>query len=270
MLLMSWSQYYSRRIGDFRYHSVSVPRTAAAGSDALTPIDPFMQHSPDADVRPVNRRSRTVAARLVAALAVLLVTISPLQWNYFDSGFLLSPDTFALIGLVAVLVLLDGDASRLGLRLHPVGGWWRWCRLGLGIGLALGVILLAYAAIIWWLGMSLPVLRVDPRHWYGSFVFMCVYAPVIEEIIHRSLLTVAVQPTLGDTATIVTSGIVFAAAHVAGGVASPENQIAGFLLAWAFLRSGTILVPMLWHSAGNLVALLGQIAAWYYPGDSWP
>jgi membrane protease YdiL (CAAX protease family) len=51
---------------------------------------------------------------------------------------------------------------------------------------------------------------------------------------------------------------------VLGGIASPENQIAGFLLAWAFLKIGTILVPLAMHSAGNLIALASHVAAWYW------
>ena len=151
----------------------------------------------------------------------------------------------------------------------PDGGWWRWCRIGLWIGLAIGVLAAGYFAILWMLKIPLPVPRTDPRHWLGSMVFMCIHAPIVEEVAYRSLLTFAVQPTLGDTATITVSGIVFAAAHVAGGVASPENQIAGFLLAWAFLRSGTILVPLLWHSAGNLVALGSQMASWHLLPEQW-
>lgn len=39
---------------------------------------------------------------------------------------------------------------------------------------------------------------------------------------------------------------------------------------WAFLRSGTILVPLAMHSAGNLMALLAQVANWYWLPDRIP
>ena len=66
-----------------------------------------------------------------------------------------------------------------------------------------------------------------------------------------------------SSGAILVSGLIFGLIHVLGGNASPENHIAGFMLAWAFLRSGTILVPIATHSAGNLLALSGQVAGWY-------
>jgi len=68
----------------------------------------------------------------------------------------------------------------------------------------------------------------------------------------------------GERGTILASGLVFALIHILRGNASPENQIAGFLLEWAFLRSGTILVPIAMHSAGNLIALGFQVGGWYW------
>jgi len=94
--------------------------------------------------------------------------------------------------------------------------------------------------------------------------WMCFYAPLVEEIVFRSLLTAAVYPLIGQRGAIVVSGVVFAMIHVIGGNPGPDNQVAGFLLEWAFLRSGTILVPMAMHAAGNLIAFGIHIASWYW------
>ena len=55
----------------------------------------------------------------------------------------------------------------------------------------------------------------------------------------------------------------FAALHVAYGNPSPENLVGGFLLGWVYLKSETILLPVLLHSLGNLLVLFCQVAGWY-------
>lgn len=114
----------------------------------------------------------------------------------------------------------------------------------------------------------MPRLAPEQRAW--MFGWMCIRAPLLEELVFRSLLALAVQPTLGDRGTIIVGGLLFAVMHIIGGNPSPENQIGGFLLMWAFLRSGTILVPLAWHSAGNLCVYVGQIANWYVLPPDWP
>jgi membrane protease YdiL (CAAX protease family) len=52
--------------------------------------------------------------------------------------------------------------------------------------------------------------------------------------------------------------------HVLYGNAGPDNLIAGFFLAWAYLKSGTILVPVVLHSLGNVGVLLARSGAWYW------
>jgi len=91
----------------------------------------------------------------------------------------------------------------------------------------------------------------------------CVDAPFYEELIFRSLLFVAVLPTIGGRCAVILSGVLFAAIHVLRGNPGPDNQIAGFMLAWAFLKSRTILVPIAMHSAGNFFAV-GFHAACFY------
>ena len=45
---------------------------------------------------------------------------------------------------------------------------------------------------------------------------------------------------------------------------SPENLVGGFFLAWAYLKSDSIIVPVVLHGLGNLAALAGQVATWYW------
>ncbi len=198
--------------------------------------------------------------RCVALMAVLLSVLVCGGWLRLELPIL------ALTGLVAVLCCGNGDVPELGLQLMPLQGWRYWCRVAIQFGLFIALLLAIYVAVVLSLGRGFESLVYRVGSVPESFVRMCVVAPVAEEIIFRALLTVAVLSSLGERGTIAVSGIIFAAIHILGGNASPENQIAGFLLAWAFLKSRTILVPIAFHFGGNLFALAGQIAFGYlYP-----
>jgi uncharacterized protein len=58
--------------------------------------------------------------------------------------------------------------------------------------------------------------------------------------------------------------MLFGALHVVRGIPSPENLFGGMILAWAYLRSGSVLIPVLLHSLGNLCVLALQVGAWYW------
>jgi len=102
----------------------------------------------------------------------------------------------------------------------------------------------------------------DPRVW-PLFYWMCVYAPITEEAIYRFALCTSMAALMGPRAAIVISGVMFAASHVLGGNVGPDNQIAGFVLAWAFLKSGSLAVPLAFHALGNLCALAFHLS-WFY------
>lgn len=169
----------------------------------------------------------------------------------------------ALAGLAAVLCIHDGEAPLLGLRSAPIQGWRYWFRMALWFGAAIILLLVVCSAI--WISLGWPIpLPPRPTDLAVQLFWMCVYAPLVEEIVFRSLLTAGVYPWAGQRGAIVISGVVFALIHVIGGNPGPDNQVAGFLLEWAFLRSGTILVPLAMHAAGNLIALGIHIASWHW------
>lgn len=202
-------------------------------------------------------------SRIARGIALSVVVLNVVQIRYWLG---LDIVLLGLVGLVAVLCLNDGHAKPFGMKLVPRQGWWYWWRLAFLFGFWIGLALMVYVAVWLLLGKELPVIRTYPS--IHAFVGMCVHAPVAEEVIYRVLLIAAVLPTVGKWSSIVLSGTIFAMAHVLGGNASPENQIAGFMLAWAYLESETILVPIAMHSGGNLIALGSQVAGWYWSGES--
>jgi membrane protease YdiL (CAAX protease family) len=91
----------------------------------------------------------------------------------------------------------------------------------------------------------------------------CFFAPLLEEALYRLILCVALVRIAGPQWTILASGAIFAALHFVGGNPSPENFIGGYFLAWAFLKSGSILTPIVLHSLGNACVVALHVANWY-------
>jgi membrane protease YdiL (CAAX protease family) len=197
-----------------------------------------------------------VTARLIA---ITTVAISLIESRYRMG---VSFSLIALLGTVSVLSLDPENSVALGFNPRPRQGWGYWFRLALLFALMIGVISLLGFIIYRVNGWAIPIYKTQPS--VGLLVLMCIDAPVSEEIIFRTLLTLAILPTLGEWGTIVAGGVLFSLLHVLNGNPGPDNQIAGFMLGWTFIKSKTILVPLAMHAGGNLIALGFQIAAWYF------
>ena len=69
---------------------------------------------------------------------------------------------------------------------------------------------------------------------------------------------------LGPKCAIAANGLIFGALHVLYGKPGTDDMVAGFFLAWAYLKSGSFVVPVVLHSLGNLSVLGVRVAAWYW------
>ena len=96
------------------------------------------------------------------------------------------------------------------------------------------------------------------------FVQMCVLSPIFEEATYRFGLCTGLVTVLRPWGTIVVTGMIFGALHILYGNPGPGNLTAAYFLAWAYLKSGTIVVPVVLHSLGNLCALAMHFATWYW------
>ncbi len=209
--------------------------------------------------------------RRYAALGVSLLAVAADLWVVWLDRFPESLDgrwAIALVAIISQLCLARGDLPSFGLT-PPAGGWLRWARIA--AYLALGAIACLTAAALVWkaMGRPLPMPKhtVEPAQIWSSFFRMCVFAPLLEEAIYRAVLSTGVAAALGPGWAIALSGFSFALLHVAYGVPSLENLFGGFILAWAYLRSGSLYVPLAYHAVGNLIVLLVQIGAWYSFGS---
>jgi membrane protease YdiL (CAAX protease family) len=153
----------------------------------------------------------------------------------------------ALVILAAYLALARGDRCSVGLLLMPTPAWRYWATTGVFVGLLVTAVLLPLA-VAW----RLLEWRLD-HILKGGLLQFWVSAPLLEEIIYRGAVCTPIAARWGARPAIVVSGILFGLIHVVYDSANPINLLAGFFLAWTFLKSNSILVPMLFHAGGNVM-----------------
>ncbi len=197
------------------------------------------------------------------AALVVAADLALVRWNR-DPESAEGRAVLALIALAANLRLVQGDLASAGLRLTPVQGWWYWVQVSALIGLAVAACLLVGWGAWVLSGHELPVYATAPGDVGASLLRMCVFAPVVEETTYRLAVCMPLAVRPGPWKAIAVSGLAFGGLHVACGNPSPENLVGGFFLAWAYLKSESIAVPVLLHGLGNLCALAAQVGAWYW------
>lgn len=177
--------------------------------------------------------------------------------------------TLAILGCLfyAYVVSYTGDdGASFGFRVLPRQGWAYWIKTTLVLG---GVV---FALLVMAGGILFIVLRnklpepVISRHAeiWPLFLWMCVISPVYEEILYRLVVCPPATAILGAWGGIILTGFLFAGLHILYGRPSPENMAGGFLLAWAFLKSGTLIVPVALHSLGNFCAFCFQVGYFWW------
>jgi len=175
--------------------------------------------------------------------------------------------TLALAGSLLTAFLSAADpaigGSAFGFRIVPRQGWRFWIRATAMVGAVLFVILLCYGIGFVALGYRLPEPRIRGfSQLLPLFLWMCITAPLAEEVLYRLVFCPPCTALLGAPACILLNGMTFAALHVIYGNPSPENLLGGFVLCWAFLKSETLIIPIALHAGGNLCAFLANVA--YY------
>lgn len=210
-----------------------------------------------------SRNGLAVASAVGAS--VVTADLALVWWGCYPES-MEGRGVLAVVALAAHLRLTDGDLASVGLHLTPSQGWRWWVKASLWIGLAVAACVVVGLGLWVLSGRDVPIYATPPSGIGRSFLWMCVFAPVLEEVIYRLALCVPLAVGLGPWGAIVVSGLAFAGLHVAGGNPSPENLVGGLFLAWAYLKSESIVVPVLLHGLGNLCALAGQVGTWYWLG----
>lgn len=204
---------------------------------------------------PASRRRLALGLALATIAAYFLIVFLRLSFDFSTS--------LVLFSTLVLVWLCEGDLTSLGLRWSPRQGWRLWIRWAWRILMLLGVALIIGFGVARLIGYEFPIITTPPRLAAWRFVWMCIYAPLLEELLFRFILCVPLSRFWGGWTAIAISGTLFAFVHVAYGSASPENLLGGFFLAWAYLKSESIVIPILLHATGNFLALLAQLVGWY-------
>lgn len=97
------------------------------------------------------------------------------------------------------------------------------------------------------------------------FLHGCILCPLMEEAIYRGALVPAVERTTGSwIQAVICSSLAFTGIHLVAGRppwTMPVYLFGGALMAWAFVKSRSLLAPILLHSLGNMVVLAKDLIA---------
>ena len=208
---------------------------------------------------PIGYALRKSPTKTWLAVAITLAAIAA---DFFLESF---RQRSLVIGASVLLLvwLAQGDRASLGFvaRLKP--SYRYWVKVTLGIGATVAGFCILAGFLLWSVGIRMPIPATPPERILSALMSYCISAPILEEALYRLVLCVALVGIAGPRWTIFASGAIFAALHFAWGNASPDNFIAGYFLAWAFLKSGSILTPIALHSLGNGCVLALHVANWY-------
>lgn len=170
------------------------------------------------------------------------------------------PARAGLALVFAAFLIIAGKASPsdFGLRLGNAAAG---LKLSLAICAVVGFLLATSIAIAWAFLSPSTASSVGQHHpWQTetpwSWILLSTLAyPVLEECLYRGIFLPPIERRAGRAAAIVISGVVFQALHLAYGIYWPHYFFGGMLLGWVFLRSRSLIFPILLHALWNASVL---------------
>ena len=197
---------------------------------------------------------------LITIAVILLVNITNHRLAG-RAGWLAVPCILATAALVPTFIRKK-KLSQIGLNLSQTG---RALRL-------VGIACLATLPITFFglyllrrFGLTAPLAPQAPPHaWIYWLLYQIMYVAAAEELFFRgylqsSLLRLASAAgskytRIGPMATVIISAVVFALAHVilANNILSAFTFFPGVILGWLFLRTRSLVAPILFHALANI------------------
>jgi membrane protease YdiL (CAAX protease family) len=168
-----------------------------------------------------------------------------------------------IVAVLLVAALCRGDRASLGLSHRMLPMYRYWAGATLAIGGIVGLSCVLAVVFLHFMGIRIRMPATPPSDILSVGVPLCVIAPVLEEALYRVVLCVPLAAAAGPKVTIFVAGTAFAGSHFAHGYPGPDNVIAGYFLVWAFLKSGSVLTPMLLHLLGNACVLAARVIHWH-------
>ncbi len=171
------------------------------------------------------------------------------------------------IGVLVLLVsLASNDRRSVGFTLRVMPSWSFWPKWTLFLGALVVTGSLAISAGLWIFGTA-PTLQSEFQSEQQLLDFLwrgCLWAPIEEELLYRGALCAPFAALIGRRWTVAVGGIAFAVLHYAYGNLAVNHVFAGFVMSWAYLRSGSLLIPILLHAIGNLAVWCLHAALFYW------
>ena len=205
-------------------------------------------------------RTRTLSA---LALAIGIVIVDFLLVFFRVRHIHTYRIILAVSAVICLLLLAAGNLRTIGIVFRPRRGYRYWIKATIVVAAVMAVLLSLVLAACWLADIHVSAPSITPQLFFRKVFWSCVHYPLLEETLYRLVLSTPLLVVVGSRWTIVITGAVFAALHFAYGRPAPDNFVAGYLLAWAYLKSGSILIPVVWHSLGNGCALALMLASWY-------
>lgn len=212
--------------------------------------------------RPPRRRNvflllETLSVTIVTIVAVRIIVTSPVN----GLAWFLAPGVLTAAALIPTIAR-KGDFARMGLTTRHIGP--SLFLLGVTCAVVFPVMFLCMWMLKSW-GWGLP-LRPAPlqgQGWLAWLLYQFMYVAVAEEVFFRGYLQTNVLKLtcalkrrarrLRGPLTILLSAVCFAVAHVVvqGQVVSAVTFLPGLLLAWLFIRTKSLVAPILFHGLAN-------------------
>jgi membrane protease YdiL (CAAX protease family) len=210
----------------------------------------------------------TVLVLIFAVLVIKGIAVS----SAFEVDWLLSPLILALAALVPTAVR-HRKFVQLGLRRRQIVA-----SLAL-LGRTCFVLFPPVFGGLWALeshGYGLPLLPASPQgdQWISWLFYQFMYVAAAEEVFFRGYVqnnilrllgpAIGTRPRLREWASIGLSAACFAVAHVIiqGQIGSVLTFLPGLVLGWLFIRTRSLLAPVLFHGLANVcyVVIVGLFA----------
>lgn len=225
---------------------------------------PRGEHGPVSRVRVPAQRSLLIVTETIAVGVCTIAAIRIAMIAARDAGFL-------WLLVPAILIAAAFVPTWLGRRAFPRIGLDRsHIRMVLVTVGCTCVCVLPIVLLGLWLLQSLrlpiplrPAIEA-PQNWLAWSLYQFLYVAVAEEVFFRGYVQANMVraferarrlPRPGRPwATVLVSAAVFALAHVAiqGQIISAVTFLPGILLAWLFMRTRTLLAPILFHGVANV------------------
>lgn len=206
---------------------------------------------------------KTAVLSETIAITVITITAIRLLVNYgvTDVNWLIIPGIL-MTAAIAVSLIRRRNLRHTGLNLNNI-------RLSLRLLFWSSILILPSVFLFLWLissfGLNLPLQPVAPQQgrWIHWLVFQFLYVAFAEEVFFRGFVQsnllilsrnlIKIQHRYQKYVTVVLSAICFAAAHVV--ILSSFSCILtffpGLIFGWLFLRTRSLLAPVLFHGLAN-------------------